>query len=185
VAIVNRFGLTVDNGCDVCTTLQVGVVWSRNRTKMKCINNRVIRIDDVQMKHHRHSNVAQHSSWAWRLTASTPSDVLGMTLNCIHIRIVTGSFFYRCVMRPASQRFFIHSCIYLRILIISYLETFLGTNSLSVLMCRKAVNQSINHSRSSDVIHVSVGSNRHHMETLITHHIVIQGCFVFFWPGIQ
>jgi len=29
-------------------------------------------------------------------------------------------------------------------LIISYLATFLGTNSLSVLMCRKAVNQSIN-----------------------------------------
>jgi len=46
-------------------------------------------------------------------------------------------------MRPASQRFFIHSCIYIRILIISYLATFLGTNSLSVLMCRKAVNQSI------------------------------------------
>jgi len=45
-------------------------------------------------------------------------------------------------MRPASQRFFIHSCIYLRILIISYLATFLGTNSLSVLICRKAVNQS-------------------------------------------
>jgi len=45
-------------------------------------------------------------------------------------------------MRPASQRFFIHSCIFLRILIISHLATFLGTNSLSVLMCRKAINQS-------------------------------------------
>jgi len=44
-------------------------------------------------------------------------------------------------MRPASQRFFINSCIYVRILIISYLATFLGTNS-SVLKCRKAVNQS-------------------------------------------
>jgi len=67
-----------------------------------------------------------------------------MTLNCIHIFIVTGSFLYWCVTRPASQRFFIiHSCIYLRILIISYLATFLSTNSLSVLMCRKAVNQSI------------------------------------------
>jgi len=43
---------------------------------------------------------------------------------------------------PAGQRFFIHSCIYLRIFIISYLATFLGTNSLSVLMCRKAINQS-------------------------------------------
>jgi len=70
--------------------------------------------------------------------------VLSMTLNCIHIFIVTGSFLYWCAMRPSSQRFFIHSCIYLRIWIISYLATFLiGTNSLSVLMCRKAVNQSI------------------------------------------
>jgi len=48
-------------------------------------------------------------------------------------------------MRLASQRFFVHSCIYLQILIISYLAlaTFLGTNSLSVLKCRKTVNQSI------------------------------------------
>jgi len=68
--------------------------------------------------------------------------VLAMTLNCIHIFIVTASFLYLCVMRPASQRFYIYSCIYLQILIISYLTTFLGTNSLSVLMCRKAVNQS-------------------------------------------
>jgi len=66
-----------------------------------------------------------------------------MALNCIHIFIVTGSFLYWCVMRLASQRFFIHSCIYLRILLISYLATFLGTNSLSVLMCHKAVNLSI------------------------------------------
>jgi len=50
---------------------------------------------------------------------------------------------YWCVMRPASQHFFIHSCIYLRFSIISVLATFLGTNSLSVLMYRKAVNQSI------------------------------------------
>jgi len=122
-------------------------------------------------------------------------DVLGMTLNCIHIFIVTGSLLYGCVMRPASQRFFMHSCIlfvclllggasalfgplvprvcststvlgtsslsgadvplsskqtnkiYLRILIISYLATFLGTNGLSVLICRKAVNQYINEVR--------------------------------------
>jgi len=85
--------------------------------------------------------------------------VLGMTLNCIHTDwcpwhdvklhphfIVTGSFLYWCVMRPASQRFFIHNCIHHRILIISNLVTFLGTNSLSVLMCSKAVNQSINQS---------------------------------------
>jgi len=73
--------------------------------------------------------------------------VLGMTLNCIHIFIVTGSFLYWCVMRPASQRFFLHGCIcciHLRILIVFYLATFLGTNGLSVLMCRKAINQSIN-----------------------------------------
>jgi len=70
--------------------------------------------------------------------------VLGMTLNCIHIFIVTGNVLYWCVMRPASQRLFIYSCIYLRFLIISYLATLLDTNSFSVLMCRKAVNQSIN-----------------------------------------
>jgi len=72
------------------------------------------------------------------------SDVQVMTLNFIHIFIVTGNFLYGCVMRPASQRFFIYSCICLRILIISYLATFLGTNSLSVRMSRKAINQSIN-----------------------------------------
>jgi len=66
-----------------------------------------------------------------------------MTLNCIHIFMVTGSFLYWCVMRPASQRFFIHSCIYLWILIICYLATFLGTNSL---LCWCAVKQSINQS---------------------------------------
>jgi len=70
--------------------------------------------------------------------------VLGMTLSCIHIFIVTGSFLYWWVMRSASQRFFIHSCIYLWIVIISYLATFLGTNSLSMLMCCcKAVTQSL------------------------------------------
>jgi len=70
--------------------------------------------------------------------------VLGMSLTCIHIFIITESFSYWCVMRPASLRFFIYSCIYLRIVFISYLATFLGTNSLSVLMCHKAVNQSSN-----------------------------------------
>jgi len=70
-------------------------------------------------------------------------DVQGMTLTASTFSFWTGSFLHRCVMRPASQRFFIHRCIYLRLLIISYLAKFLGTNSLSVLMCRKAVNQSI------------------------------------------
>jgi len=83
--------------------------------------------------------------------------VLGMTLNCIHIFIVTGSFLYWSIMRPASQRFFIHSCICLRILIISYFATFLDTNSLYVLMCCKAVNQSIVHSFSN---HLHYGYTR-------------------------
>jgi len=56
---------------------------------------------------------------------STVVGVRRMTFNCIHIFIVTGSVLYCCVLRPASQRFFIHSCIYLRILIITYLATFL------------------------------------------------------------
>jgi len=46
----------------------------------------------------------------------------------------------------AGQSAFLHTQLYfyLRILIISYLATFLGTNSLSVLMCRKqSINQSL------------------------------------------
>jgi len=58
--------------------------------------------------------------------------VQGMTLNCIHIFIVTGSFLYWY----AIQRFFIHSCVYLRILIISYLATFLA---LIAFLCWGAV----------------------------------------------
>jgi len=49
------------------------------------------------------------------------------------------------VLRPASQRFVKHNCIYLRILIIFYSATFFGTNSLFVLM---SVKQSINQSNS-------------------------------------
>jgi len=60
--------------------------------------------------------------------------VLGTTLNCIHIFIVTGSFLYWCVMRPASQRFFIHSCICQRFL------------ALIAFLCWCAVKQSINQS---------------------------------------
>jgi len=96
---------------------------------------------------------------------SNPSNipVLGRTLNCIHIFIVTGSFLYWCVMRPASQRFFIHSCIYLRILIISYLATFLGTNGLSVPMCRKAVNQSINQPSNKHVYQMTMFRFRYYI----------------------
>jgi len=45
----------------------------------------------------------------------------------------------------ASQSAFLHTQLYLSTNLdhILYLATFLGTNSLSVLMCRKAVNQSI------------------------------------------
>jgi len=76
---------------------------------------------------------------------SLPFLVLGMTLNCFHIFIVTGSFCSDVSWSwPVSVSSFIHSCIYLRILIISCLAMFLGTNSLSELMCHKAVNQSIN-----------------------------------------
>jgi len=66
-------------------------------------------------------------------------------------------------MRPASQRFFIHSCIYLRILIISYLAMFVGTNSHSVLICRKAVSQSILSFSALDFSH-----NITHLENTIT-----------------
>jgi len=72
--------------------------------------------------------------------------VMGLTLNCIHIFIVTGSYFVLMCHEAVQSAFLIHSFIYLRIVIISYLATFLGTNSLSVLMCRKAINQSINQS---------------------------------------
>jgi len=62
-------------------------------------------------------------------------------------------------MRPAILRFFKHSCIYLRIQIISYLATFLGTNCLSVLMCRKAVSQSIDQSINQST-YSSIASSR-------------------------
>jgi len=68
-------------------------------------------------------------------------------------------------MRPASQRFFIHRCIYLRILIISYLATFLGTNNLSVLMYRKAVNQSKPLLLVSGIIHPE--QNDHHQQNTL------------------
>jgi len=95
------------------------------------------------------------------------NDVLGMTLNCVHIFIVTVRLLYWCVMRPASQRFFIRSCIYVRILIISYLATFLGTNSLYdlyvlIMMCRKAINQSINLNN----VWVAVATQRHYQAFL-------------------
>jgi len=90
----------------------------------------------------RHEKSPETPPGGGQTMTSYPVDVLGMTLNCIHMFIVTGSFLYWCGMRPASMRFFILSCIYQRILVISFLATFLGTNSLSVRMCRKAVNQS-------------------------------------------
>jgi len=38
----------------------------------------------------------------------------GMTLNCIHILIVTGSVLYWCVLNPdASQSAFLHTQLYL------------------------------------------------------------------------
>jgi len=46
----------------------------------------------------------------WLPEGSILGFVLGMTLSCIHIFIVTVSFLYWCVMRPACQHFFKHSC---------------------------------------------------------------------------
>jgi len=64
-----------------------------------------------------------------------------MTLNCIQTFIVTGSFLYWCVMRPASQRFF--SCIHLRISITSCLSTFLG----NLIAVKQSINKWTNISR--------------------------------------
>jgi len=117
-----------------------------------------------------------------------------VTLNCIHIFIVTGSFFYWCVMKPASQRFFIHSCIYLRILIISYLATFHGTNSLSGRMCRKAVNQSINNKDIIQLIHpsnsytsslVSTWMGDHQGKLSAAHLCPFVGVELNLWPTVQ
>jgi len=57
-----------------------------------------------------------------------------------------------CHEADQSAFLYTHLYSYLRILIISYLATFLSTNSLSVLMCHKAVNQSINHEYSESWI---------------------------------
>jgi len=54
-----------------------------------------------------------------------------------HFHCHHGSFLYWCVMRPAIQRFFIHSCIYLRI----YKQRCL------TFLWWCAVKQSINHTR--------------------------------------
>jgi len=96
----------------------------------------------------------------------SPSDVWSMTLNCIHIFIVTGSFLYWCVMRSASQRFFIRSCVYLRIFDHILFSNVFGTNSLAVLMCRKAVIQSIAEMR---LLWLRIGY------TYLTHGHLLQG----------
>jgi len=91
-------------------------------------------------------------------------------------------------MRPASQHFFIHSCIYLRILIISYLATFLGTDSLSVLMIRTAVNQSITlprHYHTAMALSYCHGGTitllwRYHTATVLSHYrgtIILPWCY--------
>jgi len=61
---------------------------------------------------------------------TSPVACPGMTLNCIHIFIITGSFLYDVLAGQSDQRFFIHNCIDLRIWIISSLATFPGTKSL-------------------------------------------------------
>jgi len=56
-------------------------------------------------------------------------------------------------MRPASQRFFIHNCIHLRILIISNLEHFLA---LIAFLCCCAVKQSINQCQDFNIAHSTI-----------------------------
>jgi len=69
--------------------------------------------------------------------------IMGMKLNCFHIFIVMVAF---CTDVSLGRPLSVSSCtvvfiIYLGILIISCLTTFLGTYNLSVLMCRTAVNE--------------------------------------------
>jgi len=71
-----------------------------------------------------------------------------MTLNCIHtvfhIFIVTGGLFVLVCHDAVSLRFYIHSCIYIRLLITSCQGT--------ILFCADVVKQSIN---SADFIQVA------------------------------
>jgi len=68
--------------------------------------------------------------------------VLGMTLNCIHIFIVTGGFLYSCVMRPRPVSVFSYTVVFIYESW-SYLikQRFLA---LIAFMCWCAVKQSIN-----------------------------------------
>jgi len=69
---------------------------------------------------------------------------MGMTLNCIHIFIVTGNFLYRCVMRPAMQSAFLQTQSYLSTNLDHIFSNVSRHYSLFVLMYRTAVNQSTN-----------------------------------------
>jgi len=76
-----------------------------------------------------------HVQWLMR--------VLGMTLNCIHISLSLVVFVLMC--HEAGQVAFLH----IQLSLTTNLDHILfsnvsGTNSLSLLMCRKAGNQSIN-----------------------------------------
>jgi len=85
--------------------------------------------------------------------------VLGMTLNCIHIFIVTGSVLYWRVLRPASQRFFIVVFIYESW---SYLilQRFLAPIAF---LCWCAVKQSINQSSIDLSINQSINQSINHI----------------------
>jgi len=74
-----------------CCIVNVNVMYS----DLECcnVNVNVMYYDLDCLKCVVYLNAIQFNpSWAWRWTSSTPSAVQGMTLNCIHIFFVTGSF---------------------------------------------------------------------------------------------
>jgi len=77
-----------------------------------------------QLHTHTHTQTCTHNSWCLVLVWVTTKKTIGV-------------FLYWCALRPTSQRFFIHSCIYL--FIISYLVTYLG---IMAFLCWCAVKQS-------------------------------------------
>jgi len=115
-------------------TAQIALLSCRYRCRSsalaRCCSRRYTEIDNS----HRQDSLQYRMTWKrlCDIVRLNYKRVLGMTLNCIHIFIVTGGFLYWWVMRQASQCFFIHSCIYLWILII--------------FLCWCAVKQSINQS---------------------------------------
>jgi len=88
----------------------------------------------------------------------------------------------------AGQSTFLHTQLYfyLRILIITYLATFLGTNSLYVLMCHKAVNQSIDQSCIQLVLYKlawhNVVDTEQHSVILMYWLNSLSSCYIYWLP---